>query len=102
MTKEEQKQRRREYMRKWREENPGYNKWACKKFRMMHKEYQAEWRKSNPEYNKIACKSYYERHKEKVRALQKEYYKAHREEIIEKQRQRKLKEKQDEQFEALS
>lgn len=66
------KEERKLYMRKWREENPGYNAWACKKYRVQHHDYQREWRAKNPEYNKIACKSYYDEHREEILARKKQ------------------------------
>ena len=81
---EEQKKRKREYNKKWRESNKEYNK----KWRESNKEYHKKWYDSN----KDKIKGYYQAHKNKI----KDYYQAYKNKISEVQR--KYKENNPEKF----
>lgn len=80
---EEQKEKQREAMRRWRTNNPDKNKASHKRFRETHKEkrnayskqYYPEWIKENKELKSQLDKEYYEKNKEQIKAKRmKRYY----------------------------
>ena len=81
-----QKEKKREYDRKWREENKEKKREYDKKYGELNKEkkleYNRKWREENKEYNR----KWREENKEEIREKRSEYYQLNNEKIREERR----------------